>query len=46
MSESVTLHLNSLNVEAIEAVKLRTALSASSSELTSILGDIKSVEML
>jgi hypothetical protein len=46
MSESLTFRANSLNDEAVEAVKLRTALSASYSELTSILGDIKFVEML
>jgi hypothetical protein len=42
MSDSVTLHDDGLNAEAREGVKLRNALSASSSELNSILGDIKS----
>jgi hypothetical protein len=41
MSESVTLLVDSLYAEAIEAVKLLAALSASS-ELIWILGDIKS----
>jgi hypothetical protein len=42
MSENVTLFVGSLYAEAIEASKSRAALSASSSELISILGDIKS----
>lgn len=46
MSKSVTLHDDSLNAEAREAVKLRAALSASSSELTSILGDFETVPSL
>jgi hypothetical protein len=39
MSESVTLLVDSLYAEAVEAVKLSAALSASFSELISILGD-------
>jgi hypothetical protein len=42
MSESVTLLVASLYAEAIEAVKLHAALSASTSELISNLGDINS----
>jgi hypothetical protein len=42
MSESVTLLVASLYAEAIEAVKLHAALSASIRELISILGDINS----
>jgi hypothetical protein len=42
MSESVTLLFASLYAEAIEAVKSRAALSASTTELISILGDINS----
>jgi hypothetical protein len=41
MSESETLLVDSLHAEAMEAVRSRTALSTSSSELISILGDIK-----
>jgi hypothetical protein len=37
----VILLVDSLYAEAIEAVKARTALSASTPELISILGDIK-----
>jgi hypothetical protein len=40
MSESVTWFVASLYAEAIEAVKTRTALSASTSEIISILCDI------
>ena len=39
-SESVILLVDSLYAEAIEAVKSRAALSASSSELIWILGEI------
>jgi hypothetical protein len=42
VSESEALLVDSLYAEAIDDVKLRTALSASSFELISILGDIKS----
>jgi hypothetical protein len=42
MSESVTLLVTSLYAEAIEAVKSRAALSASTPKLFSILGDINS----
>jgi hypothetical protein len=42
MSESITLLLDSLYAEAIEAVKSRAALSAFSSKLILILGDTKS----
>jgi hypothetical protein len=42
MFESVTLLLASLYAEAIEHVKSRAALSASTQELISILGDINS----
>jgi hypothetical protein len=42
MSESVTLLVASLYAEAIEAVKLHAALSASIPELISILVDIHS----
>jgi hypothetical protein len=42
MSESVTLLVASLYAEAIDAVKSRAALSASTPELISILGDINS----
>jgi hypothetical protein len=42
MSESVTLHVDSLYAEAREAVKSRAALSASIAELISILGEISS----
>jgi hypothetical protein len=42
MSKSVTLLVASLHAEAIEAVKSRAALSASTPELISILGDINS----
>jgi hypothetical protein len=42
MSEIVTLLVASLYAEAIEAVKLRAALSPSTPELISILGDINS----
>jgi hypothetical protein len=41
MPKSVTLLVESLHTEATEAVKSRAVLSASSSELISILGDIK-----
>jgi hypothetical protein len=41
-SESVTLLVESLHAEAIEAVKSRAALSASFSELICILGEINS----
>jgi hypothetical protein len=40
MSESVILLVASLYAEAIEVVRSRTALSASTPELISILGDI------
>jgi hypothetical protein len=40
MSESVILFVGSLYAEATEAVKSRAALSASTAELISILGDI------
>jgi hypothetical protein len=40
MSESVTLLVASLYAEAIDAIKSRAALSASTLELISILGDI------
>jgi hypothetical protein len=46
MTESGTLLVDSLYAEALEAVKSRAALSASSSELISILGDIKSESRL
>jgi hypothetical protein len=39
---SVILLVDSLYAEAIEAVKLRAALSASTHDLISILGDINS----
>jgi hypothetical protein len=42
MSESVTLLVASLYAEAIEAVKLHAALSASIPELISILRDMNS----
>jgi hypothetical protein len=42
ISESVTLVVGSWYAEAIEAVKSRSALSASTPELLSILGDINS----
>jgi hypothetical protein len=42
MSESVTLLVENLYAEAVKAVKSRAALSASTSELISILGDINS----
>jgi hypothetical protein len=42
MSESVTLLVASLYAKSIEAVKSRAALSASTPELISILGDINS----
>jgi hypothetical protein len=42
ISERVILLVDSLYAEAIEAVKLRAALSASTPELISILGDINS----
>jgi hypothetical protein len=40
MSESLTLLVENLYAEATEAVKSRAALSASTPELLSILGDI------
>jgi hypothetical protein len=40
-SDKVILLVDSLYAEAIEAVKVRAALSASSPELLSILDDIK-----
>jgi hypothetical protein len=42
MSESVTLLVASLHAEAIEAVKSSAALSASTPELITILGEINS----
>jgi hypothetical protein len=42
MSENVTLMVASLYAEVIGAVKTRSALSASTSELISILGDFNS----
>jgi hypothetical protein len=42
MSESVTLLVDNLYAEAIEPVKLRAALSASTPELISIFGVINS----
>jgi hypothetical protein len=42
MYESETLLVDSLYAEDIEAIKLRTALSVSSSKLISILGNINS----
>jgi hypothetical protein len=42
MYESVTLLVASLYAEAIETVKFRAALSASTLELISIMGDINS----
>jgi hypothetical protein len=42
ISESVTLLVDSLYAEAIEAVKLRVTLSASTPELISTLGEISS----
>jgi hypothetical protein len=42
ISESVTLLVASLYAEAIEAIKSHAALSASTPELISILGDINS----
>jgi hypothetical protein len=42
MSESVTLLVVSLYAEGTESVKSRAALSASTPELISILGDINS----
>jgi hypothetical protein len=41
-SECVVLFVNSLYAESVEAVKLRAALSASSSELICILDEINS----
>jgi hypothetical protein len=46
MSESVTLLADNLYAEAIEAVKSRAALSASTSELISIFGVIPICEFL
>jgi hypothetical protein len=46
MSKSVTLLAATLYSEATEAVKSRAALSASTPELISILGDINSEAML
>jgi hypothetical protein len=42
MSESVTFLVDNLYAEAIEAAKSRAALSASTPDLISILGDISS----
>jgi hypothetical protein len=42
VSESVTLLVDNLYAEAIEALKSRAALSASTLELILILGDINS----
>jgi hypothetical protein len=41
ISGSVTLLVDSLYIETIEALKLCAALSASTPELISVLGDIK-----
>jgi hypothetical protein len=43
MSETVILLVASTNAEAVEAVKSHAALSASTPELTLILGDITRV---
>jgi hypothetical protein len=42
MSRSVTLLVDSLYDEAVEAVKSRAALSASTPDLISLLGEINS----